>query len=503
MVSIRPMPTNLIAPTKQALAAASSAAGDDDYLLTAEGIAVSYGVVRVLEDANLRVAAGTVHALIGPNGAGKSTLANVLTGHVEPTAGTVKLAGEPLTGAPWQRARLGVGRKFQVPRIFGRLTGLEHRRIADASDGPESPWIEDLGEVDDTVAEELSHGWRQRVEVGMVLARKPALTVLDEPAAGMSHEERKALAELLTTHRDGRTYVVVEHDMDFVEAVADRVSFLHEGRVLKTGTFAEICEDPTVRSVYLGEVPEGLDETPMPTAADAAAAAPAGPPALEVEDVTVLRGILPAVRGVSFTVAHGEALGILGRNGAGKTSMLSGLLGTLPSEGRVVVDGVDRSDTHAWERARSGLAVIPQGRGLLPSLTVAQNLRLAELEPAGDGPVFDVHEMFPPIRGLLDRKAGFLSGGEQQQVAIARALLRRPTVLLLDEPTEGLAPAVVLEVERVLRALVDAGLTLVLAEQNQHVIASLCSRFVVLRGGTVADTGIADPSTIETSYAKW
>lgn len=492
------MPTDSISPpTHEPLGAAPDANGD--YLLAAEGIGVSYGVVRVLEDANLHVEPGTVHALIGPNGAGKSTLANVLTGHVEPTEGTVRLAGEDLTGAPWRRARRGVGRKFQVPRIFGRLTGGEHRRVAH-SGAADGPWIEALDEVDDTPAQELSHGWRQRVELGMVLARQPSLTVLDEPAAGMSHEERKALVELLTTHRDGRTYVVVEHDMDFVEAVADRVSFLHEGRVLMTGTFAEVSSDPTVRSVYLGEVPEGLDAAVVPITTPAA---PGGSPAIEVEGLTVFRGTLPAVRDVSFSVAPGEALGILGRNGAGKTSLISGVLGTLPGEGRVTVDGVDRSDTHAWERARTGMAVVPQGRGLLPSLTVAQNLRLAELEPAGQGPVFDIDEMFPAIRGLVDRRAGFLSGGEQQQVAVARALLRRPTVLLLDEPTEGLAPAVVLEMVRVLRTLVNAGLTLVLAEQNQHVLAALCSRFLVLRGGTVADTGVADSPTIEMSYAKW
>lgn len=479
----------------------STAASDRaEFVLEARGIGVSYGLVRVLEGAELSVRSGTVHALIGPNGAGKSTLANVLTGHVQPSEGEVTLDGRPLDGAPWQRARRGVGRKFQVPRVFGRLTGAQHLEIAQPQEMSSSPWLDALREIEDTRVGDLSHGWRQRVELGMVLSQGPTLTVLDEPAAGMSHEERQELVALLTTHRGDRTYVVVEHDMDFVEAVADVVSFLHEGRVLMTGSFAEVSRDPTVRSVYLGEVPEGLQ-----TASDAPAAAHAAPssPVLEASKLTVFRGTLPAVRDISLAVSRGEALGVLGRNGAGKTTLLGGLMGTLPSTGAISFDGVDGAGLHAWQRARKGLAVVPQGRGLLPEMTVEENLRLARLEPVGGGPEFDIHGLFPNLRDLLGRRAGFLSGGEQQQVAISRALLRRPTVLLLDEPTEGLAPAVVLEVVRVMRTLVDAGLALVLAEQNQHVVSSLCSRFLLLRSGAIAASGIADPTTIEESYAKW
>jgi ABC-type branched-subunit amino acid transport system ATPase component len=222
--------------------------------------------------------------------------------------------------------------------------------------------------------------------------------------------------------------------------------------------------------------------------------------ALDIRDLSVFRGSLPAVRGTSFQVKRGDALGVLGRNGAGKTTLLAGIMGNLPIKGKIFLSGEDVTNARAWKRARAGLALIPQGRLLLPDLTVQENLRVAELEKPGNGPEFDIHELFPALRQLFKRKAGYLSGGEQQQVAIARGLLRRPSMLLLDEPTEGLAPAIVAEIGRVLERLIQAGLTLVLAEQHHHIVASLCSHFLVLRSGEVAGYAETNPSAINSYY---
>jgi ABC-type branched-subunit amino acid transport system ATPase component len=237
------------------------------------------------------------------------------------------------------------------------------------------------------------------------------------------------------------------------------------------------------------------------TTAARAGAEPAAGFALVVEDLTVFRGPLPAVRDISLTVNRGQALGVLGRNGAGKTTLLSGLMGTLSTTGRIVLHGDEIGDRPAWSRARGGIAVVPQGRQLLGDLSVHDNLRVAELEAPCGGPEFDIHELFPAIAPLSKRKAGLLSGGEQQQVAIARALLRRPTVLLLDEPTEGLAPSIIAEITQVLRRLAESGLTLVLAEQHHHIITSLCQRFVVLRGGEIAGYEDTTREAIEKHYS--
>jgi len=224
-------------------------------------------------------------------------------------------------------------------------------------------------------------------------------------------------------------------------------------------------------------------------------------PALTVDGLTVFRGPLPATRNVSFSVRRNGSIGILGRNGAGKTTLIGGLTGILATRGRILLHGMDVTRTPAWKRARAGLAVVPQGRQLLPSLTVQENLHLAELEHVGDGPEWDIYELFPALRKLLRRKAGVLSGGEQQQVAIARALVRRPTVLLLDEPTEGLAPIIIAEIADVLKHLSNEGLTLVLAEQHHHIVLDLCTHFLVLRGGEVAGYDRAEPEAIARHYS--
>ncbi len=216
--------------------------------------------------------------------------------------------------------------------------------------------------------------------------------------------------------------------------------------------------------------------------------------ALEVRHLTVFRGSLPALRGATFRLEQGSSLGVMGRNGAGKTTLLNGLMGLLPSHGEVRVFGKDVSTAHADVRARADMALVPQGRRLMGALTVRENLRSASLAPVGSGPEIDVLQLFPAIPGLLDCRAALLSGGQQQQVAIARALLRRPRLLLLDEPTEGLSPSLIQEILRALLTLRGIGLSFLLAEQHQNVISAVCERSLLLRSGDVTLDGAEDQS---------
>ncbi|MEQ8966506.1 MAG: ABC transporter ATP-binding protein [Azospirillaceae bacterium] len=208
---------------------------------------------------------------------------------------------------------------------------------------------------------------------------------------------------------------------------------------------------------------------------------------LECRDLTAGYGGGVVLEGLSLAVGRGEAVGVLGRNGVGKTTLLRVIMGLLPlAGGEVRLDGlpIHRVPTHA--RARAGLAYVPQGRGLFGELSVADNLRLADLARPG---IDDALGLFSTLAERRDARADALSGGQQQQLAIARALRTRPTCLLLDEPSEGVQPSVVSDLADTLRARVaETGLAVVLVEQNADLALRLCDRLVFLEAGAVAET---------------
>lgn len=218
---------------------------------------------------------------------------------------------------------------------------------------------------------------------------------------------------------------------------------------------------------------------------------------LEVESLQVRYGDVTAVRGVDLAVEEGKAVAVLGRNGAGKSSTLRGIAGaTMPSGGAVRVDGVDLADRRADDRVRHGIVLVPEGRRLFPQLSVRENLAvgayLHKLRPAAlEQEIERVTEHLPRVRERLDQQAGSLSGGEQQLVAIARALMARPRILMADEPSLGLAPVIVDAIYELFRALLRDGLTLVVVEQYVGVALALVDHAIVIDRGAVALAGPA------------
>jgi branched-chain amino acid transport system ATP-binding protein len=212
---------------------------------------------------------------------------------------------------------------------------------------------------------------------------------------------------------------------------------------------------------------------------------------LHVSNLSARYGRLQVCHDVSFTAASGEFLVVLGPNGAGKSSLLGAIAGTVESSGGVLVgeQAIDRRPAH--RRAFDGVALVPEGRrNLFMPLTMEENLRLGlRLLPRAERARMrdDLCAMFPILSSRSNQLAGLLSGGEQQMLAIAVALARRPTVLLLDEPTQGLAPVIVQELIHAIRGLRRMGLTMVLAEQNHRFAAALADRFLVLRSGEIVD----------------
>jgi urea transport system ATP-binding protein len=214
---------------------------------------------------------------------------------------------------------------------------------------------------------------------------------------------------------------------------------------------------------------------------------------LELAEVNAFYGNSRALQDVSIRVGKGELLSVLGRNGVGKTTLMRAILGLMDrTTGAIRLEGVELGARRTDERARAGIGYVPQGRGILPKFTVEENLRLGQFaNPRANGKLDRrVLDLFPVLREHLGRPGGNLSGGQQQQLAIARALLTEPKVMLLDEPTEGIQPNIVEEIERVIVHLNrDRGMTMVLVEQNVAFARRASQRFVIMEKGRIAAEG--------------
>ncbi len=242
-----------------------------DFLLALENVTVSFDGFKAVNALNLYIDKNELRVIIGPNGAGKTTVLDLICGRTKVSEGSIKFKDQEITGLKeHQIVRRGIGRKFQTPSIYEDLTVFENleisvprgRDVAGALFWKRTPEvIEKVREVArmifleeqlDRLSETLSHGQKQWLEIGMLLMQDPELLMLDEPVAGMSVSERARTAELLGVVAKGRSVIVIEHDMKFVETIADRVTVLHQGKVLAEGSMAKIQDDPQVKEVYLG-----------------------------------------------------------------------------------------------------------------------------------------------------------------------------------------------------------------------------------------------------------
>lgn len=242
-------------------------------ILYMEGVTKRFDGFKAIDDLNLYIEAGELRCIIGPNGAGKSTMMDIITGRTRPDEGEVWF-GQRLNLLEMDEpeiAEAGIGRKFQKPTVFESLTVFQNLELAMAQDKRVLPLLrarlsgEQRDHIDEVIevigldelrnenAARLSHGQKQWLEIGMLLMQKPALLLVDEPVAGMTHQEMDRTAELLTSLAGKHSVVVVEHDMDFVRSIARTVTVLHQGHVLSEGRMDEVQNDPRVIEVYLGE----------------------------------------------------------------------------------------------------------------------------------------------------------------------------------------------------------------------------------------------------------
>lgn len=235
---------------------------DRPIVLETIGLTKNFGGVRAVSEVNFKIHERELRCLVGPNGAGKSTFFKMLSGQIKPSSGKIEMRGVSLVGPErFEIARLGIGIKNQVPDLLNDLSVRENLWVSLRTRHPPSVMGKKLGEMADDLglsdlldrkANELAHGLRQRVEIGMVIAREPEIVLLDEPAAGMGEDETAKLVSLIQRINEKSAVIVVEHDMHFIKQIARLVTVFHQGKILKEGNFSEIAQDQMVREVYLG-----------------------------------------------------------------------------------------------------------------------------------------------------------------------------------------------------------------------------------------------------------
>jgi branched-chain amino acid transport system ATP-binding protein len=480
--------------------------------LSVRGLTKRFGGLVAVKDIGFDIEAGEILGLIGPNGSGKSTVMKLIMGIERPNAGSVKMDGTEMAGwAPHRIARAGVGIVFQHSRPLHRQTVLEHIKLALLPDSliklVADPHVNrrareiaervELGAVMHRHPATLPFADLRRMEMAKAIARDPKVVLVDEPFAGLTLAESESFAALIRTFRaEGRAVLLVDHNVKSVAALVDRALAMYLGEQIAEGTAEQVMQNETVRRVYLG----GKIETRERARSEVVSK----PAILEVEDLGVLYGKARALDGTSLHVREGEFVSVVGLNGAGKTTLFNAISGFVPYQGVIRFGGQDLRGMSGAAIARAGVVQCPESRELFSDMTVRENLDLGGYhlaEAARSDQLTWLFELFPILKSRQRQTARTLSGGEQQMLAIARALMMQPRLLILDEPTLGLAPVILEQLSKALESLQrTTPITVLLGEQNVTFALPHADRVYVLEHGRIVWEG--DPSSFEREMGR-
>jgi ribose transport system ATP-binding protein len=471
-------------------------------VLSLTDVSKSYGPVRALADVSLDVHPGRVHALLGENGAGKSTLMGVASGSVQPDRGRIIMAGEHIPVLNTDLAtRMGIAIVHQHPAVLPDMTVAENIRVAVPAErmrtgGDTRRWMTDLlrtvgsrVHLQDRV-DHLSVAQKQLLEVAKAVALEPKVLILDEPTAPLGADQTEMLFDQVrqATAR-GTAVVYITHRLAEVRQIADDVTVLRDGRIRGSSPVADIDDGQLLRMIVGREL-----ETTFP----------AKNPVADEEtislDVAELAG--DGFHDVDLRVRRGEIVGLAGIVGNGQSQFLRALAGLVRSSGRITLDG----EAMHGRRLVEHTAYMPADRhaeGLLKAMSVRENAAVGALSALADGGVVNRERERSAVTAEVDRlsvKAASieanvmsLSGGNQQKVVLARALLAAPKILLADEPTQGVDVGARSEIYGIMRAIAASGVPVVVVSSDAKELEGLCDRVVVFsRGHVVGELAGAD-----------
>jgi rhamnose transport system ATP-binding protein len=473
-------------------------------MLSVRGLSKSFGGVRALADVSLDVERGEVLALVGENGAGKSTLIRVLSGAHAPDAGSLALDGEPLTALSPQRARArGIAVIYQQPALLPDLSVAENVAMGDeparlfrridwtARRRRATELLARLGLSLDPgrPAHTLSMPEKQLCEIARALGASARVLVLDEPTASLSVTEVGTLLALLRDLRaQGLAIVYVSHRLEEVFAIADRVTILRDGAVVATRAAADLDRPALIRLMVGREL-------------SAAAPGPGTRTAVVALEARRLGSRKAGVYDVSLTLHAGEIVGLFGLVNSGRTELARVLAGLTPADaGEVRLGGAAATVDSPRRAAALGIAHVPEDRrqhGVIAAMSVAANCTLAVMPRIRRHGLLDRARELALARGYverlrvktasLDAEVATLSGGNQQKVALARALATDPKVLILDEPTQGVDVGAKAEIHAQIVALAAEGLAVLAISSEVPELLALCDRIAVMCDGTIVD----------------
>ena len=474
-------------------------------LLEVQQLSRRFGGLAAVNDVNFSVEEGEILAVIGPNGAGKSTLFKLITSFLRPSSGRVVFRGEEISGLrPHIVARKGVVRTFQETTIFREMTALQNVVVAhhlrtrasslgiffnspaaradEASFRDSAAEILDylgLGAVKDTPARGLPHGYLRALGIALAMAAEPKVLLLDEPFSGMNPEETDRAVRYGPGHPRSR---------------CDRAP----GRARHVGGDAD--QRPHRRAQLRHQDRGGAAcRNPAGQGGDRGISRERGRGALsayfKMQDVSVRYDKVRALRHVSLRLGQGQIVCLIGTNGAGKTTSLRAITGLAPlASGEIHFDGRRIDRMRPEQIVAQGIAMVPEGRHVYPYMSVRDNLLMGAYlrhdKAAIRADLDKAFARFPRLKERIRQQAGTLSGGEQQMVAMSRALMARPKLLLLDEPSLGLAPMLVREIARAILTINrEDQVSVVLVEQNSRMALRISSHAYVLETGRVALSG--------------